>query len=295
MKASEQKKLSISIVNYNSGDYLLECLKSLDKVKSEVRFDVWIADNNSSDDSLNQAKKKFPYFHYIENTENLGFAKANNQILKQIETPYVLFLNHDTKVLPKTLKRMVSFMDNNLKVGASSCLVEKADGSLDLASHRSFPTPWVSFKYYVLKDDTLYHQTFKDMTKPHVVDAIVGAFFLTRKKILDEVGFFDEDYFLYAEDIDLCFRIKKAGYKIFYVPDVKIIHMKGVSSGIKSHSQDVSSASKEIKIKSLNSFYQTMIIFYRKNLAASYPFFINWLVYLGIYLKWFLARRKLIV
>lgn len=295
MKNLDPKKLSISIVNFNSGGYLVECLKSLDKLKKELNFDVWIVDNSSSDGSLEKAKKEYPNLNYIENKENLGFGKANNQVLKKINTEYILFLNPDCNVPEKTLSGMVKFMDDNADVAASSCRVEKADGSLDLASHRGFPTPWTSFKYYMLREDSLYHQTYKDMTKPHEVDAIVGAFFLARKSVLDKLGGFDEDYFLYAEDIDLCFRIKKAGYKVFYVPEVKVIHMKGVSSGIKSHSKEISSASKEIKEKSLNYFYETMIIFYRKNLAKSYPFFINWLVYLGINIKWFLARRRMVV
>ena len=295
MKSSEQKKLSIAVVNYNSGDYLFNCLNSLTKVNQEINFDVWVIDNASSDQSFEDAKKKFSNFTFVKNDQNLGFGKAYNQILGKLKTKYILFLNPDSEVLKGTLKEMVQFMEANLDVGVSSCLVEKEDGSIDFASHRGFPTPYASFLYFFLKDDSLYHLTNKDFSKPHEVDAISGAFFLVRKNVLDKVGYFDEDYFLYAEDIDLCFRIKKTGYKIVYVPSTKIIHHKGISSGIKSHSQQKSFADLETRKKAFNSFYQTMIIFYRKNLAASYPFFINWLVYLGIYFKWFLAKRKMVV
>lgn len=288
-------KLSIIIVNYNAGDFLNECLGSLEKARDEISFDVWVVDNASGDDSLKNAEKKFPDFKYIKNSENLGFGKANNIALKQIKTEYILLLNPDSEVLTGTLKYMVEYMEQYSEVGVATCRVEKEDGSLDWASHRGFPTPWASFLYYFLKDDSLYHKTYQDLLKAHEVDAIAGAFFITRKSVLDKVGLFDEDYFLYAEDLDLCFRIKQAGFKVMYVPDVKIIHHKGISSGLKKHSQEISTASLESRKRAFNSFYETMIIFYRKHLSQKYPFFINWLVYLGINLKWWLAKRKMTV
>ncbi len=130
------------------------------------------------------------------------------------------------------------------------------------------------------------------MSKPHEIDSVVGAFMLIRKEVLEKVGYFDEDYFLYGEDIDLCFRVKKAGFKIMYVPQVKIKHVKGISSGIKKHSQGKSSAKSSTKSLSLNHFHDTMKLFYKKHYEKRYPFFINWLVYLGINAKWRLARRK---
>lgn len=282
-------KLSVVILNYNSGDFLNKCLKSL---KKEENLDIWVVDNNSTDESINLAKKSFPNIHYIISKENIGFAKGNNLALKKIENEYILVLNPDTEVFPGTLNYMVKFMKENPGVGASTCKVELPNGTLDWGSHRGFPTPLASFLYF-LGNDQLYHLTKNDMTKVHEVDAISGSFFLTRKSILDKVGFFDEDYFMYAEDLDLSFRIKKAGYKIMYVPNVKIIHHKGISSGIKSHSQQISTADYESKLRALNAFCETMKIFYKKNLEKSYPFFINWLVYLAVDLKWALAKRKL--
>lgn len=293
MKKLPRVKLTIIIVNFNGGEFLLQCLKSLQLIKGEVVFETWVVDNASWDGSLVEARKKFPGINYLPNKENLGFGKANNLVLRKIRSDYILLLNPDSKVLPGTIKYMINFMDKNPNVGAATCKVVKEDGSLDWASHRGFPTPWASFLYFILKNDSLYHLTNKDVTKPHEVDAIAGAFFLTKKDVLDKVGYFDEDYFLYAEDLDLCFRIKQAGYKIMYVPDVKIIHYKGVTSGIKEHSQKISSSTKESAKAALDSFYQTMKIFYQKHLAKKYLFLINWLVYLGINLKWFLAKRKM--
>ncbi|MBI2600894.1 glycosyltransferase family 2 protein [Candidatus Daviesbacteria bacterium] len=289
------KKLSISIVNFNSGEYLTECLKSLERVKGELNFDVWVVDNASTDDSFIKAKKLFPQINLIGNKQNLGFGKAHNQVAKIVDTQYILFLNPDTKVLPGTLKFMAELMDKNANIGISGCRVEKADGTLDWASHRGFPTPWASLLYHFLKNDSLYHQTDKNMSQIHEVDCLVGAFMFARKSVLDKVGYFDEDYFLYAEDIDLCFRVKEAGFKIIYAPDVKVVHLKGVSSGIKKHSQNISQASAESRKKSLDYFYSTMILFYKKHLQSKYPFFINWLVFFGIKLKWFIAKRSLTV
>ena len=241
---------------------------------------------------MEKAKEKYPEFNFILNKENLGFGKAHNLVIKKANTPYVLTLNPDTEIPSGTIKYMFDYMENNPDVGVCSPRIEKADGSLDLASHRGFPTPWASFLYYFLKNDRLYHLTNKDMTKPHEVDSVVGAFMLMPKKVLEKVGYFDEDFFLYGEDIDLCFRIKQAGFKIMYLPEVKVIHEKGISSGIKSHSQANSSADTQTKNLALDNFYSTMKLFYKKHYAQKYPFLINWFVYLGIDIKWWMTRRK---
>lgn len=285
-------KLSVSIVNYTSGNYLVKCLESLKKNKT-VDLDIWITDNASKDQSLEKARNKFPEFHYTINKDNLGFGKANNLLLKKLKTKYLLILNPDTEIGSGVLSFMLKFMEENPVVGAASCRVDLSDGSLDLASHRGFPTPLSSFRYYFLGDDSLYHLSNRSMAEVHEVDAISGAFFLTKKTVLEMVGYFDEDYFMYAEDIDLCFRIKKAGFKVMYVPYVSVIHHKGVSSGLKKHSQEITTADLETRRRSLDAFYLAMKIFYRKHYQNKYPFFINWLVYLGINTKWHLAKRKL--
>jgi GT2 family glycosyltransferase len=187
---------------------------------------------------------------------------------------------------------MSDFMEENPEAGLSTCKIVKADGSLDKAAHRSFPTPWQSFLYLFFKREGKYHMSGSDMTKPHEIDSAVGAFMFIRKSALDKVGYFDEDYFLYGEDIDLCYRIKEGGYKIFYVPQVEVLHVKGVSSGIKEHSKNQSGASRQTKNLALDSFYSTMKIFYKKHYSQKYPFFINWMAYMAIDLKWFMAKRK---
>ncbi|RJQ27328.1 glycosyltransferase family 2 protein [Candidatus Parcubacteria bacterium] len=288
----KKDKLTIVLVNYNFGNILLELLESLLKLRDEIDPDIWVVDNASEDGSIKDAKKFFPDLHYIENKNNLGFGAANNQALGQIDNEYILVLNPDTKIPSGTLSFMLSFLKEHPEVGAATCRALKSDGKMDWAYHRGFPTPWASLLYF-MGNDRLYHLTSRDMNKAHEVDAISGSFFLTRKSVLDKVGLFDEDYWMYAEDIDLCYRIKKAGYKVMYVPDVQVTHLKGVSSGIKEHSEGISTAKKESKKRAFNAFYETMKIFYRKNLASRYPFFIDWLVYLAIDLKWLLAKRKM--
>lgn len=286
--------LTVSIVNFNSGDYLLKCLDSLKKLASEVELEVWVVDNASTDGSLQSAKQKHPKINFIETKKNLGFGKAQNLILKKLKTGYCLILNPDTEIPAGTLSKMLDFMESNKNVGASSCKVLLDNGEIDWASHRGFPTPLASLLYF-LGMDSLYHLSSRPMEKPHEVDSISGAFFLTRKSVLDKVGLFDEDYFMYGEDLDLCFRIKSAGFKIMYIPEASILHRKGVSSGLKSESQDISTADFETRQRSLNAFYSAMKIFYKKHLEKNYPSLINWLVYLGINLKWFLVKRKLTV
>ncbi len=287
-------ELVIVIVNYNAGNYLLGCLKSLDKLIDKIKLKIIVVDNASVDDSIKNAKQEFPNIEFILNQKNLGFAKANNLVLNNLTTEYVLILNPDMILESGVLTKLLDYLVEHPEVGAITPEIIFENGQVDRTAHRGFPTPWASFLYF-LGNDRLYHLTDLDMTIPHEVDAITGAFFLTRKSVLDIVGVFDEDYFMYAEDLDLCFRIKQFGFKVIYFPAVSVVHYKGISSGLKSQTQHLSTADKQIKLRSLNYFYQTMKIFYRKHLAINFPFFINWLVYLGINLRWYLAKRKMTV
>lgn len=286
--------LTIVIVNYNAGDYLLRCLKSLDQLKDKVKIKIYVVDNDSKDDSIKKAQQAFPKVHYILNSENLGFGKANNLVLKDLKTEYVLMLNPDMVLESGVLEELLNYLRKNTDVGAITPEIVFENGKTDMTAHRGFPTPWASLLYF-LGNDSLYHLTNRDLTKPHEVDGITGAFLLTTKDVLGKVGYFDEDYFMYAEDLDLCYRIKKSGFKVVYYPNVKVLHYKGISSGLKKHTQSLSNADKQTKLRSLNYFYETMKIFYKKHLEKEYPFFINWIVYLGIDLRWFLAKRKLTV
>lgn len=300
-------ELSIIIINYNTKQFTLEAIESIEKNYSEeveaATFEVIVIDNASSDGSLealNAYKKEtaIKSFHVVANGGNLGFAAGNNKGIPYTKGRYVLFLNPDTVVYPKTLNRMVSFMDEHPDAGCATCKIEVPTGGIDEAAHRGFPTPWNAFCHFSGLEKLFPHshlfagytQGWKDMTKIHEVDAIVGAFMLMPKKVGKEVGWWDDEYFFYGEDLQFCFDIKKKGYKIYYVPDVTILHYGGVASGIKKQSQNLTTADTQRKRRVQGWRFDAMKIFYKKNYQKQYPFFINWFVLSGIQ---YLERKNL--
>lgn len=287
--------LSIIIVNYNTKDFLKKCLESLYSsiAGSSLLVEIIIVDNGSTDGSLqfiNSLKEKDLNLKIIDNKSNLGFAKANNLAIKKSSGRYVLFLNPDTIVQKETLKIMIEFMDKNPKVGASTCRVELTDGRLDQACHRGFPTVWNSFCYFSGLEKVFpkskifagYSLTYLPLDKTHEIDAGCGAFLIVRQPVGETIGWFDEDYFWYGEDLDFCYRLKQKGWQVMFVPTTKIIHWKGAASGILKHSQKVSSASKETKIKAAKASVKVMRIFFQKHYQDKYPKIVYWLVMLGI-------------
>ena len=283
-------KLSIVIVNHNTRDLLHGCLTSLDKVKDEVDFEIIVSDNNSSDSSVSMIKKDFPKVRVVENSTNLGFAKGNNQARDYVEGEYILFLNSDTIVKKDTLKKTVNYMDEHKEVGALTCKILLPDGKIDKDTRRAFITPAIGLVHLFLKLDRLFPHSktfakywygYMSEDTQHEVDVIQGAYFLSRKKIIDKLDWFDEDYFLDGEDIDLCWRIKKAGFKIIYFPRVSIIHFKGASKGkVESEFKKKVPLGKRLQFRM--SGVNSMEIFYRKRLWKSYPIILNYLVILGI-------------
>jgi hypothetical protein len=237
--------------------------------------------------------KNFKDVILIKNKQNLGFSKANNIGVKKTSGKYVLFLNSDTIVYENTLKYMVDFMDKHENAGAATCKLIMPNGEIDDASHRGFPTPWNAFSHFsglskiFSKTKTFggYNLTYLDFEKVHEIDVLAGAFMLVRRSAGEKVGWWDEDYFFYGEDIDFCFMLKQNDWKIYYVPEVSILHYKGVSGGLKKISEHISTADKTTKAKSTRERFNAMRIFYKKHYEKEYPFPITYLVYLGISLK----------
>jgi len=229
----------------------------------------------------------------IENRKNLGFAKANNLGVKESKGEIVLFLNPDTKVPENTLSVMTEYLKVNPKVGIPTCKVVLADGSIDDASHRGFPTPWRAMTHFIGLSKLFprsqlfngYHLGYQNMGETHEIDSCVGAFLMIKRDIGDELHWFDEDYFWYGDDLDLCFRAKQAGYQVMYVPTVSIIHYKGAASGLKKYSEHLSSANNETKRLATKARFEVMRIFYRKHYLHLYPKWLTGLVFLGISLK----------
>ena len=282
--------LSIVIVSYNTQEVLDACLKSVQVAIKNLKSEVFVVDNNSSDKTLEMIRSNFPWAKLIANSQNLGFSKANNQALIKAKGKYILILNPDTEVFPKTLTSMMSYMDKNPNAGISTCRVELPNGQLDKDCRRHFPTPWRSFTHFsnlskIFQGSRIFDQYYVGYVKDDIeqeVDSCVGAFMMIRKSALEKVGFFDEDFFFYGEDLDLCYRFGQKGYKVVFTPITKIIHHKGVASGIKKSSSHITKATKESKRRALYESVHSMEIFYKKHYLNSYPFFINWLVILSL-------------
>ncbi|KGG79809.1 glycosyl transferase family 2 [Caloranaerobacter azorensis H53214] len=276
--------LSIIIVNYNTRELTRQTLQSIYKYNHNLDFEVIVVDNNSSDDSINMIKDEFPQVILIQNKENLGFSKANNIGINKSKGKYILLLNSDTIIQRDTLEIMVDFMETNKEVGAAGCKVVLPDGNLDKACKRSFPTPRNAF-YNALKLDKLfphnkrfgeYNLTYLNEDEMHEVDSLVGAFMMVRREVIEEVGLLDEKFFMYGEDIDWCYRIKKSGWKIVYYPKTKIIHYKGGSS-------------KKKNPKIIYEFYRAMYLFFEKHYKNKYSKLTKYIVYLGIWTKMILS------
>lgn len=279
-------KPSIIIVNYNVKELLRQCLQSL----AGVGCEIFVVDNASKDGSVEMVREEFPEVKLIASDKNLGFAKANNLALRQAQGRYLLFLNPDTVVPDETLSTIIQCMDGDPKVGVATCFIELASGGMDMDCHRGFPTPWASFCHFsglakLFPRSRLlgqYHQTWKDLSKPHEIDSCVGAFMMVRREAMEEVGVWDEDFFFYGEDLDWCYRFREHGWKVVFYPHVKIIHHKGASSGMKKSSQEVTTASRESKRRARKASTEAMRIFYEKHYRQKYPAVLNWLVLRGI-------------
>lgn len=276
--------VSIVIVNFNTKQLTLDAIHSVFQSKTGYSYEILLVDNNSSDGSMEAFKREFPTLTMIENRENVGFARANNQAIKMAKGRYILLLNSDTIVYEETLQVMLDFMEEQPKVGASGCKVVLPDGSLDKACRRSFPTPQASLYHFLgltklFPDNSRFNQYqlgHLDPDKDYPVDCLVGAFMLLRRDVIEQVGLLDEKFFMYGEDIDWCYRIKEAGWDIHYYPYTSIIHYKGASSRRKP-------------FKIIYEFHRAMILFHRKHFAKKYSFIVNGLVYVGVSLKFLLS------
>jgi GT2 family glycosyltransferase len=257
--------LSIIIVNYNVKEFLQNLIHSIYKAAQKITFEIIVIDNNSNDGSVEFIREKFPDIKLIANDKNLGFSKANNIGLKEAKGKYLLLINPDTLVREDTFEKMIRFFQDNPETGLAGCKIINPDGSLQLACRRSFPGPWTSFckvtglstLYPKSKLFARYNLTFLDEELTYEVDAISGSFMMFTREIYEKVGGLDEQFFMYGEDLDFCYRVQKAGYKVYYVHSTQIIHYKGEST--RRSSLD------ETKI-----FYSAMQLFVKKHLSGSF-------------------------
>lgn len=296
--------LSIIIVSYNTKDLTVAAIESIINTVKKVSYEIIIIDNNSQDKSvevIDSLKQKIKNLILIKNKENLGFSKANNIGVKESKGKYVLFLNSDTVVYENTIDRMVEFMDSHKDSGATTCYLEMPNGKMDDASHRGFPTPWRAFCHFsgmskLFSKSRLfsgYSLGWMDLTKTHEIEALAGAFMIVRRDAGEKVGWWDEDFFWYGEDLDFCYRLKERGWKIYFVPEFKTLHYKGASGGIKKESNNIVKPSRETRLKATNARFNAMKLFYKKHYFNKYPKFLTWLVFQGINIKKKLSLQAL--
>ena len=270
----EKIDLSIVILSYNSKADLARLLPSVFGSETKYSYEVIVVDNGSSDGtpdwliSLFDGRQKV----ILIRNQNNGFAHGNNLGIRQAQGKHILILNPDTEFKPDTLQTMLEFMETNQDVGISTCKVLLPDGKLDLACRRRFPNLWNSFKRLIGLSSADYNMLDTDEDQSMEIDSCMGAFLLIRKSVIEKVGLLDEKFFMYGEDLDWCWRAKEAGYKVWYYPKTSITHYKG-------------SASLKTPFKALKWFHGAMWIFYKKHYKNHYPFFLNWLVWLGIKIR----------
>ncbi|MEK7524959.1 MAG: glycosyltransferase family 2 protein [Patescibacteria group bacterium] len=289
--------LSIIIVNYNTSDLLADCLRSVFAAAAPKNgLEVIVVDNASSDGSSQMVAGQFKQVKLVRNKANLGFARANNEGSKVAKGKYLLFLNSDTVVKRYSLVKPLKFLKNHPKVGAVTIKLILGDGSLDIDNHRGFPTPWASFCHFfglsgLFPHSTIfnpYHLGLKKLNRIHAIPVAAGSFLLMPAKLFDQIGRWDEAYYFYGEDIDLCYRLNEAGYKIIYYPKVSTIHLKGASSGLRRETAAIAKPDRATRIRVARASVEAMKIFYAKFYAQKYPRLITWFVLSAITLKsWF--------
>ncbi len=295
--------VSIIIISFNTRSLTIDCIRSIVKTVKKASYEIIVVDNDSHDDSVKEIsniKNQIPNIVLIKNKENFGFSKANNIGVKRSHGRYVLFLNSDTVVYENTIDGMTRFMDEHLDVGAATCFVKLPSGRLDDAAHRGFPTPWRAFTHFSnlaklfpkLKFFAGYNLTYLPLGKTHEIEALAGAFMLVRREAGEEVGWWDEDYFWYGEDLDFCYKLKERRWKIYFVPEFEILHYKGASGGIKNHSKHVSTATSETKKRAHEARFAAMKIFYDKHYRNKYPGIVRNLILAGISLKKYISKPR---
>jgi GT2 family glycosyltransferase len=289
-----KNELAILIINYNTRELLDDCLASIFKADHpKGGLQVIVVDNGSIDDSMDMVAKKYPSVLTIKNSENLGFAKGNNLGVEATDARHLLFLNSDTVIKRYSLVKPLKYLKMHPKVGAITIKLFLKDGTIDYDNHRGFPTPWTSATKFLglsklFPKSTMfnsYHLGFQKLDKIHQIPVAAGSYLMMPTKLFKDIGMWDETYFFYGEDIDLCFRINEAGYKIIYYPKVSALHLRGASSGLRKENSKAAVSSRANRIKVAKSSTDAWKIFYKKFYSKRYPFFVTALVLLGITVK----------
>lgn len=246
--------LSVVIVNWNTRELLAQCLGSIYRALPRAEFEIFVVDNASSDGSPAMVNEQFPQTHLVVNEQNLGFARANNQAIRVCEGRHVLLLNSDTIVLPGAFDALVDFMDSHPQTGASGARLLNADGSLQYSCS---PAPSLIGEFKRLfhlpgvRPDGYYPMHEWNQDQPRQVDVILGACLMLRRQVLNQVGLLDEEYFMYSEEVDLCTRIRAAGWELYWTPQAQVVHLGGQST-------------RQVSDAMFLRLYQAKLIYFRK-------------------------------
>lgn len=251
--------VSVIVVNWNTRELLAKCLRCVQDTVQRVSCEIIVIDNASSDDSVAMVRRDFPAVRLIANTENVGFARANNQGIPLAQGRYVLLLNSDAFVRPNCIDRMVAFMDAHPKAGMAGCKLLYEDGRLQPSCAR-FPTLLTEL-FTAFGLDKLfsrsklfgrYLMTDWDYNDTRPVDVIMGAFMLVRREVIQQIGMLDESFFMYSEEVDWCYRCQQAGWQVLFTPEAETVHLWGGSTG-------------SIKVETLLRLYRARVQFFRKH------------------------------
>jgi len=271
-------KLTIVILNFNTKELILDCLAS---IKNSVHLDYFIkvivVDNASSDGSITELEK-IPWITLVKSPRNIGFSAGNNLAVPFLEGTYTWFLNPDTVVEPDTISKLISYMDEHKTAGVATPRILLPGGKLDKNCHRGLPTPWNSLCHFIGLDRLFprsrvtagYYLGHLPEDKTTEVDVVMGSSLLTRTKIGQKIGWWDESYFMYGEDIDFSLKVKRLKYKVMYVPTAIIHHYHGASSGLKKTSLHITKADKSTKLRSVKAGTEAMKKFYLKYYQGNY-------------------------
>jgi len=258
MHQPEFPVLAIIICSWNTCEILDDCLQSIYQHPPNVTFEVWVVDNASKDSSVQMVKSKYPQVRLIENSQNVGFAGANNQAIQQSQSQYVLLLNSDTLVYPGTFDYLLDFLISHERVGAAGSRYLNPNGTLQRSCY-PFPTIsrelWRLLKLDILSPYGTYSMNSWPVDQARPVDILQGASLILKRAAIDEVGILDETYFMYSEEVDLCYRLKKAGWDLYWVPQSVILHYGGQST-------------KQISEEMFLQLYKSKLLFFKKHYGA---------------------------
>ena len=293
--------LSLIIASYNTCQLLDECLASLMDVEHPPGgMEIIVVDNASSDGSQAMVREKYPQVRLLASEENMGYSAANNMGAAVAQGIYILFLNSDTCLSRQALVQPLQYLQDHPQVGAITVRLIYPNGQRDPDNHRGFPTPWNALCHFSGLSRLFRHQpqfngyfqSYADFSRTHAVEVIAGSFMMMPRDLIDALGGWDETYFFYGEDIDLCYRIHEAGYEIIYYPHVEVLHYKGASSGLRKESADIAQPPKETRVKVARESVRAMKIFYRKFYSEKYPRPLTGLVLAGIQVRGWLRIAK---